>query len=190
MSRSLFLSLLAISLLTIFAQLAPVHPFLEWDRQAIASGQWWRILTGNITHTNWPHLAMNLAGLAILTQLFRFHLTTARLVTILFALGIIVGLSLFFTELERYAGLSGILHGLFIWGAWQDIRQHRSGGKLLLAAGFVKVGWDIVTGGSAETASLIQASIAVEAHLAGALGGLALAYTFDKIQSHRSVSQH
>nr|WP_284694846.1 rhombosortase [Photobacterium galatheae] len=185
----MFLSFIVISLIGILAQLPSLHDLLEWDRQAIMAGQWWRILTGNVTHTNWTHLAMNLAGLIILVFLFRFNLTACRLATILTILGCIVGLSMFLTELGKYAGLSGILHGLFIWGACLDIRQHRSGGKLLLGAGLVKIGWDLSTGGSVETAALIQASIAVEAHLAGALGGFVLACAFNKVQSHESFNE-
>ncbi|WP_249199186.1 rhombosortase [Photobacterium sp. GJ3] len=176
-SRSLFLSLLVVCLLGIVAQFAPIHDLMVWDRQAILTGQWWRILTGNLTHTNWPHLAMNLSGLIILCYLFRFDLSAFRLSLLLFLLSLMVGLALFLTQMNIYAGLSGVLHGLFIWGACQDIRLHRKGGKLLLAAGVLKVAWDVSVGGSAETAALIEAHVAVEAHLAGALGGALLAIT-------------
>ncbi|UIP27169.1 MULTISPECIES: rhombosortase [Photobacterium] len=175
LSRSLFLSLLTISLLCIIAQFAPLHSLLEWQRPLIESGQWWRILTGNLTHTNWVHLGMNISGLLIISYLFRFYLTAGRFCLLFIALSLIVGLSLLLTTLTGYSGLSGLLHGIFIWGACQDIRTQRAGGRLLLMAGVLKVSWDLYTGGSAETAAMIHATVAVEAHFAGAVGGFLLA---------------
>ncbi|MDO6579784.1 rhombosortase [Photobacterium sp. 2_MG-2023] len=175
LSRSLLLSLLATCLFCVAAQLAPLHALLEWQRPLIEAGQWWRILTGNFTHTNWAHLGMNVSGLLIISYLFRFYLTAGRFGLLLASLSLIVGLSLFLTKLDGYAGLSGLLHGVFIWGACQDIRTQRAGGRLLLIAGILKISWDLYSGGSAETASMIKAQIAVEAHLAGAVGGFLLA---------------
>ncbi|NAW87547.1 rhombosortase [Photobacterium halotolerans] len=175
LSRSLLLSLLTICLFCVAAQLAPLNALLEWQRPLIEAGQWWRILTGNFTHTNWAHLGMNVSGLLIISYLFRFDLTTGRFWLLLASLSLIVGLSLLFTRLDGYSGLSGLLHGILIWGACQDIRAQRAGGRLLLIAGILKISWDLYSGGSAETASMINAQIAVEAHLAGAVGGLLLA---------------
>ncbi len=118
---------------------------------------------------------MNISGLLVISYLFRFYLTAGRFWLLLTSLSLIVGLSLFITNLNGYAGLSGLLHGVFIWGACQDIRTQRAGGRLLLIAGILKISWDLYYGGSAETASMINAPVAVEAHFAGAVGGFLLA---------------
>ena len=78
--------------------------------------------------------------------------------------------------MEWYAGLSGVLHGLFAWGAIQDIKAKDKLGWALLIGVIAKVVWEQFSGGSASSAELIGARVAVEAHLAGVLGGVLFAF--------------
>lgn len=160
----------AISFLAL-AQLPVIQPVLDWQRNAIDHGEIWRLITGNLTHTNWPHMIMNSLALAIITFIFRRHLTPAILLKLILGLSCCVGLSLLWSDMNRYAGLSGVLHGLFAWGAIRDIEQEDKSGWLLLAGVTAKVLWEQWFGGSASSAALINARVAVEAHLAGAVAG-------------------
>lgn len=50
-----------------------IDNLLAYRRSAISDGQWWRLITGNLLHTNHWHLLMNLAGLWVLLFLHHFH---------------------------------------------------------------------------------------------------------------------
>ncbi|ENP8456201.1 rhombosortase [Photobacterium damselae] len=162
--------LLAI-IIGVIAQFPSLAPYLNWDRNAILDGEVWRIVTGNITHTNWPHLIMNSIGFIIITFIFRRHFQPKIYTLVIFALSIAISIGLFATSILWYAGFSGVLHGLFAWGAVKDIQSKNKEGYLLLLALAAKVGWDCFSGGSAESASLIGAHVAVQAHLIGAITG-------------------
>ncbi|MEC7509473.1 MAG: rhombosortase, partial [Pseudomonadota bacterium] len=47
--------------------------YLAYDRYAIQGLETWRIVSGNIVHTNGYHLLLNLAGLALLWALHGEH---------------------------------------------------------------------------------------------------------------------
>lgn len=91
---------------------------LSFDRPLIAGGEGWRIITGNLAHTNLWHLLLNLGGLAILYNLFRDYLGGARLPLLMLLLWLAVGLGIWWwcPQTQWYMGLSGSLHGLFVWG--------------------------------------------------------------------------
>lgn len=165
----------AISLLFI-TQWPTVQNWLAWDRSAIFNhGEVWRLLTGNLTHTNWPHMIMNSLALAIITFIFRWHFSARQFTFLLLTLSIAVGLAIIITDIQWYAGLSGVLHGLFGWGAIKDIEGKHKGGWLLLFGLAGKIGWEQIFGGSVSSAALIGARVATEAHLAGGIAGIAIA---------------
>ena len=56
-------------------------------RDLIDKGEGWRIITGNLAHTNGWHLLLNLSGLAVLYSLFREYLTGWRLPVLLLLAG-------------------------------------------------------------------------------------------------------
>lgn len=155
---------------------------LAFRRPMIADGQWYRLLTGNLLHTNHWHLLMNLAGLAVIVSLFRWPFGLVGMLALLLFLCIAEGLGLywFFPGLVGYVGLSGVLHGLFAFGATNEVLTGIRFGWILLAGIIAKVSYEMYTGGSAELASLISARVAVESHLVGMLAGIvaALAWHF------------
>ncbi|WGL15335.1 rhombosortase [Microbulbifer bruguierae] len=166
---------LTLALLSAIALLfAPqLEPLLRYDRTLVDHGELWRLLSGHITHTNLHHWALNLAGLALLWILHRQHYraVTFLAVTVATALWTGVSLHLFSPHIDLYLGLSGVLHGLIIWGGCLDIRARWRSGYLLVAGTWLKVGWEQVCGASAATARLIDAQVALDAHLWGAVAG-------------------
>ena len=108
----------------------------------IAQGEGWRIITGNLAHTNGWHLLLNLSGLAVLYSLFQEYLTGWRLPVLLLLLGTAVGPGI-------WMGLPAnpVVHGtlrpaarLVRMGAMQDIRFRRHSGWLMLAGVAIKLG--------------------------------------------------
>jgi len=153
-----------------------------YDRTLLAEGQWWRLLTGQLVHTNTLHLIMNGAAVVALWFVFGQNFLLGRRHPIAAYLGLVgllstlisVGLWLWFPEVEVYYGLSGVLHGLFCVGAISELFERRWSGGLLLIGCFVKVGWELTAGPSAATASIIEAEVAVSSHLLGTVFGTLL----------------
>ncbi|QIL90355.1 rhombosortase [Microbulbifer sp. SH-1] len=153
-----------------------------YDRGAISHGQWWRLLSGHLVHTNAAHLMLNGAGVIALWFVFgRNVLLGARYavgkylgLVALLSIAISAGLWSWFPDVEYYYGLSGALHGVFCLGAVGDLSQRRWSGALLLAGCALKVAWEWVVGPSAATGALIEAEVAISSHLLGALLGTLL----------------
>ncbi|MEI2422682.1 rhomboid family intramembrane serine protease, partial [Arthrospira platensis SPKY2] len=76
-------------------------------------------------HLGWVHLAMNLLGLALLWGLFGVRLGTRGGLAACLSSGIAVGLGLALGApgVAWYAGLSGVLHGLFAAGCLAELRH-------------------------------------------------------------------
>lgn len=168
---------------------------LRYERAALASGQWWRVVTGHMVHLNIVHLLFNLAALALICELLWGDLNRIQAAALLFfpALGISGMLWLVHPEVAWYAGLSGILHGLWAgcalagWLSLQPRGDDSTGGNrpirirqvssrylypgaLILLA--LKLGWEAIYGPSFHTESAIGAPVISIAHLYGALAGI------------------
>lgn len=171
---ALVVSVLCISLYLASLLYPAVDHLLSYQRHAISDGQWWRLISGNFLHTNHWHVLMNLAGLWVVLSLHHFHyrLTGLSLLFVLLCLLEGVGLYLGYPQLLGYVGLSGMLHGLFAFGAVQDIINKVHLGYVLLIGVIIKVGHEQFYGASDEVTSMIGARVAIEAHLVGLLCGL------------------
>jgi len=152
---------IALSLVTALLFFTVPNHQLAFDRDLIAQGEGWRIITGNLAHTNGWHLLLNLSGLAVLYSLFQEYLTGWRLPVLLLLLGTAVGLGIWWgcPQTQWYMGLSGLLHGLFVWGAMQDIRFRRHSGWLMLAGVAIKLGVDFYSAGESPVSALIGARV-------------------------------
>nr|WP_192867638.1 rhombosortase [Thaumasiovibrio occultus] len=161
---------LFIAFLTLM-QIPALNEWAFWRRTAIADGEWWRILTGNLTHTNSWHLLMNSLAFFLIGFIFRRHLRPLPYTALIVLISIAIGSAIWWSDINNYAGLSGTLHGLFIWGALQDIRHHDRLGWALLVGVIVKNAMEWYSGGSAVTSGLINARVAYEAHTLGLVCG-------------------
>ncbi len=148
---------------------------LAWDRQAIGAGELWRALTGQFVHLGASHALLNLAGLGAIAVVFRGAFDAATWAGALGAslAGVAVGLQWFSPAVEWYAGLSGALHGLLAAGAVTWIRSRETAGWAVACLLAGKLAWEWGSGASAVSVWLTGGPVLVEAHLWGALGGLA-----------------
>ncbi|WP_270019875.1 rhombosortase [Vibrio sp. LaRot3] len=166
--------LLAVSAACLALQFEPLASFANWQAELIPQGQWLRILTGNFTHTNFNHLAMNIAALWIITFIFKPSARSLLALLVLVSLG--VGIGILYTDIQSYVGLSGTLHGLFAYYALREALQGRKSSWLLVVGVIAKVAWELTQGPSASTAALINARVAIEAHLCGTVSGILFAF--------------
>ncbi len=151
--------------------------FFIFQRSAIFEGEWWRVITGQFTHTNFKHAIYNLFGLWTAHWLFHEQLNGQKLNVLWGILLLSVGLSLLmFSDWESYSGLSGALHGYWIFGLL-TVRTPIAN-WFLAAAGLliIKVIMEMFAlFPQADIEHLMQAAVAVEAHSAGLFIGLILA---------------
>ncbi|MCL1142588.1 rhombosortase [Shewanella gaetbuli] len=170
-----------------------IQGVLNYQRQAITDGQVWRIVTGNLLHTNMWHLAMNLAGFWVIIFLHELHYKrhTGKLILLFSSLCLLegIGLYLFYPQLQAYVGLSGLLHGLFTFGAIMDIRKGLISGYVLLLGVILKVLYEQYFGASADISELISARVATESHLVGVIAGLISALVWTPMASKFKYSQ-
>ena len=152
----------------------------------IANGEYWRLFTGQFFHANDNHLIMNLLGLWCLWLLHGDYYRYQNYAQLFVIGSLTTALGMFFVspQIEIYVGLSGILHGIIVWGALQDIKHKHTMGYLLLLATIGKVGYEQTFGASEDVVKLIEMNVAVNAHLFGAIGG-GISFYLERIWSKK-----
>lgn len=166
------------------ASIAQYHPVivgaLEFNRNAIGAGQWWRLVTGHLVHYGWPHMAADMSVFVALCWIAGRRGTGVLRMT---AVAIpVIGAAIYFCSPATitYRGMSGVDAALFGWvlvtmaterGGWRSVAYV---GMLVLAVG--RFAFETATGQSLLPTSLPE-DIAVvgSAHLAGLAVGCAMA---------------
>ena len=146
---------------------------LPFNRDLFIQGEFWRGFTGHFLHTNFNHYALNISAVVLLWALHGqyYNFINYSIVFVVSAITTSFGVYFYSPEITQYVGLSGVLHGIFIWGAIKDIEHHDKTGFILLIAVIGKVIHEQVNGASESVASLISANVAIDAHLWGMFGG-------------------
>jgi len=147
--------------------------WLRFDRNAILSGEIWRLFTGHLAHLTWSHLFMNLLGLVLVWVLFHRNLSSKRWwqAILICGLGISLLLLIVDSHLRWYVGLSGILHAMFLLGCMYDLRSGRWDAKLLLLLIVAKLLWEQLVGPLPGSTAAAGGGVVVDAHLFGAIMG-------------------
>ncbi|WP_353368544.1 rhombosortase [Aliiglaciecola sp. NS0011-25] len=148
--------------------------YLALQREMVLNGDWWQFLSANFVHTNSNHLLLNIAGIGLLWAIHGQYYTLKNylLSTLLLSLFVTFGIFLYSPNLDWYAGLSGTLHGIFVYGAYLDIRHKVKFGWILMLGVWAKIINEQLFGADQMITELIAANVAVDAHLYGAVGGL------------------
>lgn len=159
--------MLCISLFSVYPKLLPL---LMWNREAITTGEWWRLLSAHIVHVDSHHLLLNMIGLVLILASLCQSMTMRELVSLLLtcACGISYLLLYLQPDLHWYAGLSGVLHG--VWAAaaaqcWIGLQK-----RLAMCAWFVLLVKLIFF-----NQGITDMPVVSVAHVYGAISGLAWA---------------
>jgi rhomboid family GlyGly-CTERM serine protease len=148
---------------------------LRYDRAGLAAGQGWRLLTAHVVHLGLEHAALNSLGLVLMWALFARDYRPRQWALILLSAltAIDAGLWLRDSTVVWYVGSSGVLHGVMAAGTLAHLRRRDLDGWLLAAFLISKVAYEQHMGALPFADS--GAGVIVDAHLFGALGGLAIA---------------
>ncbi|MBT7369527.1 MAG: rhombosortase, partial [Gammaproteobacteria bacterium] len=127
-------------------------------------------------HTGSIHVLLNVSGIFVLWLLHGdYYRTLSYLGAALFTgVGTTLGLLLFAPDVFWYMGLSGLLHGIFVWGVARDFQAGKPTAWILAAGLVLKLVWEHFYGGDSSIEQLITAPIATEAHLYGSISGALL----------------
>ena len=145
-----------------------------YHRDLIAQGEVWRLFTAHLLHTNSIHLLLNLAALTMLWALHGHFYTIKNSIALFMFCALFTSLGIFYAtpSLIQYVGLSGVLHGVFVFGAIMDINAKDKSGYLLFIGVWLKIAHEQIYGASSDISDLIEANVAIDAHLWGAVSGL------------------
>ena len=153
----------------------PTLEALRYDRGPLAAGQWWRLVSAHLVHLDLRHTLLNGAGLGLMWGLFARDYHPRQWLLILVAAACVIDAGLWFrdTGVMWYLGASGVLHGVMAAGTLAALRRRERDGFILAAFLLAKLLYE-QTGGVLPFAGGAL-PVAVNAHLYGALGGLAAA---------------
>lgn len=151
--------------------LTQLASLLEYQRSAVDAGQWWRLATASLAHTNAIHLAMNAVALYVLTDLLDVRRRPVYVAIIALVSGMLVMLVEHWVGSHGWArGASGALHALVVVVicerllGWQRVL-----GLLALVAKLV--GEAVIGSASGD---LIGAPVLTQHHVYGAALGVML----------------
>jgi rhomboid family GlyGly-CTERM serine protease len=155
---------------------APARLLLRYQRESIADGEVWRLLSGNVVHADTAHLGWNLLGLAIVVVLVGTELPARRwlLAALMSAVAVGAGLYALSPTVEWYLGFSGVLHGLLLVGLLAQWERSRSLVTLAVAGLLLaKLVYEQIAGPLPFVASTgSDLAVVHAAHTYGAIGGL------------------
>jgi rhomboid family GlyGly-CTERM serine protease len=165
---ALLLSVAALVLLGVWG--TPGRELLQYQRDGIATGQWWRLVSAHGVHWGTQHLLFNLAGLGLLWAMLARHFKPRQWLLIALSTIAAIDLGLWFLQpaVAWYVGASGVLHGGWAAGGVAEWRWREPRSWPLLLVLISKLGYEQLTGASAVLAGM---PVVLGAHVYGALGG-------------------
>jgi rhomboid family GlyGly-CTERM serine protease len=149
----------------------------RYDRLLIQEGEYWRLITGHFVHLGMTHLILNLAGLVLVWLLVGRYFSRSQWLLVIVIVAAVTTVCFWFIDefLLWYVGLSGVLHGLLVAGTIRGYRVLPSESVIIgiIVAG--KLAWEQFAGPLPGSESVSGGAVVVNAHLFGALGGVAAA---------------
>jgi rhomboid family GlyGly-CTERM serine protease len=181
---------LAVALLMTVLQALPadMRDMLRFDRGALEAGEVMRLVTANFIHLGWSHLLLNMAGFLVIGWLFADEVPAVTWFVVLLVSCMASSLGMYWLTPDAYwvVGLSGALHGLFVFGAvsW-IVHGFRTGWGLLLGVAG-KLIWEQISGAIPLTEGVVGGPVVTDAHLWGAIGGLCAGLAYGVWHRYRS----
>jgi rhomboid family GlyGly-CTERM serine protease len=151
---------------------------LRWDRDALAAGEVWRLVSGHLVHLDLYHAALNIFSAILLAALFGKVFRFWQVLLIVTVAMAIIDTGLWWlSDVDWYVGLSGVLHAFAAAAVVRSIiDRHDPLAWALAVFGLAKIGWENIVGALPLTpsATLVVTDVHLYGVLAGMLTGLLL----------------
>ncbi|MEW7973671.1 MAG: rhombosortase [Candidatus Thiodiazotropha endolucinida] len=168
------LTVVAVLITSVLMAMPQHHGLFYFDLSPVMSGEWWRLLTGHLIHSDWEHWFWNAAALAVLGSYLEQQ---SKYLWFQGMLAGMIGVNLLllsdWSQITRYCGLSGVLNTLLAVALFHYWRETRSAWVIVAALVCMsKLMIELLSG----TSLLTQLSWPPfpPAHLAGTLAGVIL----------------
>lgn len=136
----------------------------------------WRWWSAHWVHVGWVHFLLNMIAFGCLPFIFP-HTRTRYLMALLLSLPPLISITFYldYPDIEAYAGLSGVLHGIYVAVAiyFLQFEEERKFALMVIGLVIAKIAWEI-TLGSFFTSQLIGSPVVIEAHYVGVIWGTLL----------------
>lgn len=177
------------------------HRRFDYLRSDIADGDAWRLVTGHLMHWSAGHAVLDIAALALVAWIFIDALSPRAQCGVAAATVGTIDAALWWLhpEVERYVGLSGLLHGWFAAGAvyWclapstasgdgRSSSVARAWGVALLIGLLAKLA--IEAGGGAFWLDSAAFPVVTASHRWGAVGGATAAAVVALVRRRRGAA--
>ena len=160
--------LLIAAMLVIFLTTNLAHWLTLTERNLLA--QPWRIFTTHLVHLNSTHLAANCIALLAIAIIFRDHVKGRLLINVMLISALAATLvPVLLAQDYAFIGLSGVLHGIVVYGGLLIMRTQRQIGVAILLVVIVKLVIDLMLAGTENV--WLGAEVAYLCHVGGAIGG-------------------
>ncbi len=153
---------------------------LRFDRAAIGSGELLRLVSGHTVHLSFAHYLLNVAGLLVVWYLVGVAFST-RIWAVIITTSIAamdIGFWFLMPALDWYVGLSGLLHGILAAGITGIWRTRRTEALILATLLLAKLIHEVLIGPLPGSEGTAGGDVVTQAHLLGAIGGLAAGLWF------------
>lgn len=170
-------ALLLAALFLLFAALPAVSGLLEYQRERIGAGEWWRLFTAHFVHLNLNHALLNALGLLLVGVVFARELRRDEWWLLVLGAPLLISAGLWWKQpgLVGYAGFSGVLHGLLYLAVLRLWPASWWLAALLLVVLLARQVWEQTAAyDPGYLRSLIGGAVMPDAHLFGGLCGFLL----------------
>ena len=163
--------------------------WLRFERNGIASGEAWRLVTGHFVHLGISHTILNLAGLVLVWLLAGRAFHWRQWLWIMTGSIAAIDLGLWFVTpmLEWYVGLSGLLHGMLAAGAVAGLAERNAEALILAVVVAGKVAYEQLAGPLPGSEATSGGAVIVDAHLYGVIGGTVVAAVLIRVRRSASI---
>lgn len=165
--------------------------WLQYDRSAIAQGEWWRVITSHLTHWTGSHLLWDLIMfIALAVSAMRISKPGTYGTLLLSAILIPTAVWIFQTEMIHYRGLSGLDSALYVFVLLELIKTQSTKISsvalwMMLISFAAKVAYEFITGNTLFVQSMgANVSGVPLAHLVGGIIGAIFASIMKSSQTY------